>query len=163
MLRCERKEISTGLTTLIQTLMIRLIRWEATIKRMSNQLFVFDPDQLKSIHSGKTCDETSISQTWEMFYISGHCLEIRAFGFEGERAAGYFDNKEDFITCAKKLSGIAKFVFVTMNPVPIDSMALYPNIMAGTYGAIKSKLATHKIDKLVCTAAKIFYSILLCG
>jgi len=97
---------------------------------------------------GSHFDEKSIAHTWDLFYVKGHCLEIRTFKNDAV-ASGYFDDKTKFIEEAKRLGKIAEGTYVTVNPVRRDLLARYPkNQMSGNWKAKKSGLATNEVKRL---------------
>ena len=84
----------------------------------------------------------SLQKTWELFYIPGHCVEVRATGLRGNNRAwegyasgavvGYFNDYNSFYAAVTNLDKLtAKGVYIKCNPIKIDLMARANNRMVG--------------------------------
>lgn len=75
-----------------------------------------------------------IATTFDLFYVPGYCVEVRALGVRGNNPAwegwaggtvsGYFDNKDTFIAAVEKLDqATPEGIYITLNPVLPDLLA----------------------------------------
>ena len=95
-------------------------------------------------------DWKSVSKWWDLVYVPGHCVEIRAMAPGGETASGYFDDRDSFLAAVGRLNGKAQ-VYSTINAVRIDLMARGPNVLRGDWKACNAGLATERVGRLPAT------------
>lgn len=88
-------------------------------------------------------EATDLQLTWNMFYQSGACVEVRALGLSGTNkrwkgwaggvVAGYFDDEESFIDAVEQLNdyGKAEAIYITLNPLNPDLLARANNRLIG--------------------------------
>lgn len=84
----------------------------------------------------------TIQKTWDLFYVPGHCVEVRATGLRGNNRAwedyasgavvGYFNDYPSFYQCVTSLDKLtAKGIYIKCNPLKIDLLARANNRLKG--------------------------------